>query len=105
MDVYSVSSGEVMRASSWNGYGETVVVEINSYQFIYAHLQYESYKVELGEIITPRNMLGKVGNTPGYYKDTEENTHPMSPHLHFEIREGNDKINPTTIYPSGVFTS
>jgi murein DD-endopeptidase MepM/ murein hydrolase activator NlpD len=105
MDVYSVSSGEVTWANTLGGYGETVIVQSGNYEFVYAHFQLESYEVELGEIITPRNMLGKVGNTPGYYKDTEGNTRFMNPHLHFEIREGNDKINPTTIYPIGVFTS
>jgi murein DD-endopeptidase MepM/ murein hydrolase activator NlpD len=117
LPIYSVSDGRVLRASTWENYGETVYVQSENHRLLYAHLQVGSYEVVLGQFITTANKLGKAGNSPGYYvvRDEKGNviydedgnavTAYMSPHLHFEVRnkDGTDRLNPRHFFPEKVF--
>ncbi|MFW6138973.1 MAG: M23 family metallopeptidase [Spirochaetota bacterium] len=78
--------GNVVYADKADGYGNTVIIKHQiGYYTLYGHLD-EIYvekpqHVETGEII---GTVGSTGRTTG-------------PHLHFEIRRYNEKLNPDNI--------
>ncbi len=83
--VVAYKSGEVVVASSLNGYGNVVYINHDDgMQSRYAHLH--NFSVSSGDKVTAGQELGKMGNT-GI---------GTGPHLHFEIRKGHSTNNRDT---------
>ncbi len=85
-NVHSARWGKVVYAGDINGYGNTVILEHElDYYTLYGHLDKilveEGQKVDSGQII---GTVGTTGRTTG-------------PHLHFEIRREEKKLNPDNI--------
>ena len=55
----------------------------------YANLE-DSVELEQGQIINRGDIVGKVGNTAVYEISD-------GPHLHFEMSENGEKIDPTAV--------
>lgn len=90
--VVAADGGTVSLAGENGGYGNCVMINHgNGYYTLYGHLSsiavYEGQAVSQGDVI---GYVGSTGNSTG-------------PHLHFEIRSGNDKLNPEDFF-SGGFT-
>lgn len=83
-NIYASDSGTVVYAG-WStvGYGNHVVIDHgNGFQTLYAHMS--AIYVAAGQFViqgTPIGAVGSTGNSSG-------------PHLHFEIRYGNNLLNP-----------
>ncbi len=72
--------------SNKSGYGNYVVIKHNDSNFtLYGHLQDDSITVETGDTVCKGQILGKMGQTGNAY----------GPHLHFEIRKGNNSCYST----------
>jgi len=84
--VRAVRHGKVVYADKSNGYGNLVIIkhELGYYTF-YGHL--EEIKVEKGDLVETGQEIGTVGSTG----------RSTGPHLHFEIRHYNKKLNPDDI--------
>lgn len=86
--VYASSNGEVKISTLNNGgYGNLIVIEHGGtittwYGHLDERLVKENQKVKKGDLI------GKVGSTG----------RSTGPHLHFEIRKGNDSLDPTGFF-------
>ena len=66
-------------------YGNYILIKHNNYYTLYAHLEYNTIKVNKGDRVVKGQNLGRMGNT-GYSNGV---------HLHFEIRDINEnKIDP-----------
>ena len=88
--VSAVDDGEV-RFAGWSdqGYGYLVVMDHGGrYQTLYAHLQ-QPPAVSEGQSVTAGTAIGLMGNT-GF---------STGPHLHFEIRNGSNLIDPGPHFP------
>ncbi|MBO6231143.1 MAG: peptidoglycan DD-metalloendopeptidase family protein [Ruminiclostridium sp.] len=81
--IYAGASGTVTLAG-WNyGYGNCVIIDHgNGYQTLYGHCS--ELLVSVGEEVIQGQMIAKEGSS-GYV---------TGPHLHFEVRKGNVKLNP-----------
>lgn len=80
----AVIDGKVVYSGTMNGYGNTVVVEDDTWCYLYAHLA--NRKVTTGETVKLGDPLGTVGMTG----------HATGVHLHYEIRPaGQWRINAT----------
>jgi murein DD-endopeptidase MepM/ murein hydrolase activator NlpD len=84
-DILAVDSGTVVQ-SGWpdnSGYGMRVVIDHgNGLQTLYAHVQ--QVYVKTGQTVKRGDSIGQMGNT-GRSTGT---------HLHFEVRNGGNKVNP-----------
>ena len=80
------ATGTVTEAGwSTGGYGNYVVIDHgNGVETLYAHMLDNSIMVNVGDIVTKGQAIGRVGNT-GY---------SFGAHLHFEVRVNGNKINP-----------
>ena len=86
--IAAAGPGTVTHAGPAGTYGNLVIVRHeNGYQTRYAHMS--SVGVEVGQHVTAGQALGKVGSTG--LSD--------GPHLHFEIRKGDQAIDPTAFLP------
>lgn len=88
--VVAADGGTVSLAGVNGGYGNCVMINHgNGYYTLYGHLSsiavYEGQGVSQGDVI---GYVGSTGNSTG-------------PHLHFEIRSGNEKLDPETFYGGG----
>ncbi len=82
----------VVAWAGWNtqGYGWLVIVDHgNGYRTYYAHL--DAIWVARGERVVQGQPLGVVGSTG----------HSTGPHLHFEIRDYGQPVNPIRLLPPG----
>ena len=83
----AVKSGEILEAGYCNSYGYYVKYRTyDKYDVLYAHLN--SIKVKKGENITQGDVVAYSGNTGD----------STGPHLHYEIKQGNEYINPENYY-------
>ena len=85
--VTAADRGVVIRAG-WNdqGYGQFVIIDHNiDYLTLYAHL--EQIFVTEGQIVGQGQLLGLVGSTGN----------STGPHLHFEIRDFGQRVNPLEV--------
>jgi hypothetical protein len=94
--VKAAASGIVVESRYVSGYGNTVVLAHNkTYKTRYAHLQTicvaRGYEVKKGKMI---GTVGDTGRTRKVGKDAS--------HLHFEVYQNNQRIDPLTILPSLV---
>lgn len=83
--VEATMNGKVTYAG-WNnqGYGNLVIVENGDYKTYYAHLS--SIPVSAGDSVAAGTTIGLSGNTGN----------STGPHLHYEIRQNNVPIDPTS---------
>ena len=81
--VYSISEGKVIEAAMKGNYGNTVVIQhADNVRSLYAQLS--EILVKKGQVIKKGEVIGKAGSS-GL---------STAPHLHFEIREKNQPVNP-----------
>jgi len=67
-------------------YGNYVIIEHqNGYKTLYAHMEYNSITVNVGDIVKQGQVIGYMGKTGTAYGG----------HLHFEVRLNDKIINPT----------
>lgn len=78
-------SGTVTRASGEGSYGNHIYIQEGDVTTIYAHCK--TLYVKEGDVITQGQQIGEVGATGN----------ATGPHLHFEIRKGDRKVNPEYI--------
>jgi len=85
--IYSTGEGKIESAKSSRGYGKKIVINHGyGYKTIYAHLS--RYNVKAGQKIKRGEIIGFLGNT-GI---------STGPHLHYEVRKNNKKLNPINYY-------
>lgn len=84
--VKTTMDGQVVHAG-WNnqGYGNLVIVENGAFRTYYAHLS--SIPVQVGDQVSAGSVVGLSGNTGN----------STGPHLHYEIRNNMQPINPTQV--------
>lgn len=88
-DVYAAASGQVIWCGSdASGYGTYVIIADDSgRENYYCHLQ--DYTVELYQYVYQGEVIGHVGSTGD----------STGPHLHFEIQEGYESVDPLEYLP------
>ena len=83
--IYATADGVISKAGWGTGYGMMTIIdheELGDYESLYAHMS-RSY-VKEGQHVRQGQLIGLVGSTG----------HSTGPHLHYEIRENNHKVNP-----------
>jgi murein DD-endopeptidase MepM/ murein hydrolase activator NlpD len=87
-EIYSTGDGVVSKVKrSKRGYGNYVKINHGfGYETLYAHMS--KYIVKKGQKIKRGEIIGFVGNS-GI---------STAPHLHYEVRKDNKKINPVNFY-------
>ena len=83
--IKSATDGKVIMASSKGDYGNHYQIQINDVIIIYAHCQ-KLYLKE-GDIVVQGQEIGEVGSTGN----------STGPHLHFEVRIEDRKVDPQLI--------
>lgn len=89
--VVALAAGKVEYAG-WNPYGYGYMVQIdhgNNVHTLYAHLS--AFYVQSGDEVTQGQLLADSGNTGN----------STMPHLHLEIRDGYQLVNPCLYLPDG----
>ncbi len=88
-EIHSVSPGTVVSVEfEAGGYGRYVLIEHeNDIQTLYAHMSKTTMKV--GDNVDTSDVIGYVGLTG----------HSTGPHVHFEVRVGDKRVNPGFILP------
>ena len=82
--IYAGASGVVTKAAEdfW-GYGKYVIIDHgNGFQTLYAHCS--AIYVTVGQEVTQGEFIAALGSTGKV----------TGPHIHFEVRQGNTKLNP-----------
>ena len=86
----SAAAGTVVFAGKRGGYGNTVVIEqTDGKQTLYAHA--DQLFVNVGERVVAGQPIATVGSTG----------RSTGPHLHFEVRENGQPVDPSTILAKG----
>ena len=87
-EIYATGDGVVSKVKrSKRGYGNYVKINHGfGYETLYAHMS--KYIVKKGQKVKRGEVIGYVGNT-GI---------STAPHLHYEVRKDNKKINPVNFY-------
>ncbi len=84
--VYAAAPGKVIFAGTGNDYGNFIRIQHTSgYVSYYAHLS--KIIVKKGDWVSTGTYIGQVGSTG----------RSTGPHLHYEIRKDNVRINPMTV--------
>lgn len=88
-EIHPVRSGTVVDAKfEVGGYGHYVIIEHeNGLQTLYSHMSKTTMKV--GDMVDTSDVIGYVGLTG----------HSTGPHVHFEVRVGDKRVNPGFILP------
>jgi murein DD-endopeptidase MepM/ murein hydrolase activator NlpD len=91
--VYAVADGEVIYASDgMRGYGNVVILRHDRHMStLYAHNS--ALKVKPGDRVKQGDLISLLGSTG----------HSTGPHVHFEIREGDNAVDPRSLLPKGKF--
>lgn len=88
--VVAADGGTVCLAGVNGGYGNCVMINHgNGYYTLYGHLS--SIAVSDGQAVSQGDVVGYVGSTGN----------STGPHLHFEIRSGDTKLDPETFFSGG----
>lgn len=86
----AAAGGTVVFVGKRGGYGNTVIIEqTDGKQTLYAHA--DQLLVNIGEIVQAGQPIATVGSTG----------RSTGPHLHFEVRENGQPIDPTTTLAKG----
>lgn len=89
-DVKCVNDGVIEEIRSDDLFGITVVVKhTDGKKSVYSNLE-DSIELEEGQIINGGDTVGKIGNTAVYEISD-------GPHLHFEMSENGEKIDPLSV--------
>ena len=89
-NVVAVNDGVVESIESDDLFGVVVTIKhTDGKKSTYANLE-DSVELEQGQIINRGDIVGKVGNTAVYEISD-------GPHLHFEMSENGEKIDPTAV--------
>ena len=83
--IISATDGEVVLASEEGDYGKHLKIQIGEVSIIYAHCN--SLYVKQGDKVTQGQEIAEVGSTGN----------STGPHLHFEVRISERKIDPEKI--------
>ena len=84
-DVHAVADSTVAFAGRKNGFGNIVILDHgHGYQTYYAHLSKIMPDMKKGAPVTRGTLIGLVGSTG----------RSTAPHLHFEMRQNNNYIDP-----------
>lgn len=84
-EIKSAMDGEVTISSTEGSYGYHIQVTNNDVSTMYAHCS--KLLVNVGDNVTKGQVIAEVGSTGN----------STNPHLHFEIKRGNNYINPRDI--------
>ena len=85
--VFATADGVVVKSLYWGSYGNYVEIDHGyGYKTVYAHMN--KRKVKKRQTVSRGDIIGTVGNTG---KST-------APHLHYEIKKNNKRINPKDYY-------
>lgn len=84
-EIKSAMDGTVTISSTLGSYGYHIQVTNNDVNTMYAHCS--ELLVKVGDNVTKGQVIAKVGSTGN----------STNPHLHFEIKRGNNYINPRDI--------
>ncbi len=87
--VFAIADGDVIYASDGMQGGGNVVILRHDRQRVSLYSHNSALKVQLGDYVTKGSMIALVGNTGD----------STGPHLHFEIRDGDNPIDPRTVLP------
>lgn len=83
--IFAAGHGEVITAGSYQGYGNTVRIDHGGeIVTLYGHMQWDSLRVSVGELVTAGAPLGAEGNTGKSF----------GCHLHFEVRKSGTAVAP-----------
>ena len=86
--VMAADSGVVIYAEPYGGYGNAIIVDHGKgFSTLYGHLS--KIGVKEGDKVNKGQVIGNVGST-GY---------ATGPHLHFEIRQNGETVNPLPYLP------
>ncbi len=89
--VVAAAAGTVVRAEAAGTYGNLIIVRhANGFETRYAHLS--AIGVTAGQRVEAGEALGKVGSTGN----------SAIPHLHFEVRQGDQVIDPARVLEPGA---
>ena len=89
-NVVAVNDGAVEKISADDIYGITVVIKhTDGKKSTYCNLE-DSVELEEGQLINQGDIVGKVGNTAVFEISD-------GPHLHFEMSENGNKIDPLSV--------
>ncbi len=80
--IVAADSGVVIFAGPWGGYGNATIIDHGRLTTVYAHQS---------RIVVQKNQTVRKGDLIGYVGSTGYST---GPHLHFEIRENGQPIDP-----------
>ncbi|MAJ44371.1 MAG: peptidase M23 [Candidatus Marinimicrobia bacterium] len=85
--VYATADGVITKSHYWGSYGNYIEIDHGyGYKTVYAHLN--KRKVKKRQTVSRGDIIGTLGNTG---KST-------APHLHYEIKKNNKRINPKDYY-------
>ncbi len=86
--IYATGDGIVKRADSRaSGFGKHIRIDHGyGYTTVYAHLS--EYNVRVGQKVKRGEIIGYIGNTG----------RSRGPHLHYEVRFGDERLNPVNFY-------
>ncbi len=88
--VYATADGRVGQAERFGSYGNYVRIEHGGdLHTRYAHLS--SYTVSEGDVVQKGDLIGYVGSTG----------RSTGPHLHYEVRIGDESVNPLPYMTAG----
>jgi len=92
--ILAARAGRVVSASWQGGFGNTVVIDHGGgWTSLYAHNSQNA--VRPGQVVRGGNLIARVGSTGN----------STGPHLHFEIRSGGTRLNPSNFVSFGMRTS
>lgn len=90
----AAAAGTVVFAGRRGGYGNTVIIEqVDGRQSLYAHA--DQLLVNVGDTVDAGQTIATVGSTG----------RSTGPHLHFEVRENGQPIDPMTNFAKGFVLS
>lgn len=91
--IYAAGNGTVAYAGRKGSFGNYIKIRHNgTYQTAYAHLQGFARGIRSGKRVEQGQVIGYVGTTG----------RSTGPHLHYEVHQGNQQVNPMQIkMPSG----
>ncbi|MED5474799.1 MAG: M23 family metallopeptidase [Candidatus Neomarinimicrobiota bacterium] len=85
--IFATADGVVIKSLYWGSYGNYIEIDHGyGYKTVYAHLK--KRKVKKRQTVSRGDIIGTLGNTG---KST-------APHLHYEIKKNNKRINPKDYY-------